>query len=133
VHRNIANVITVTDPSSSSVIEFAVTHLGVKHVVVCGHTKCGGAKAALGDADLGPALNGWLEPVRELRKKNKETLDKIADADGKAKRLAEINVQRSLEEVKKHPAVQKAIAEKGLEVHGVMYDVPTASLSNLPE
>jgi carbonic anhydrase len=126
-------VITVSDPSSASVIEFAVMELGVKHVVVCGHTKCGGANAAMGDADLGPVLNGWLEPIRELRRKNKDALDNLEGADAKANRLAEINVHRSLEEVKKLPVIQKAIAEKGLEVHGLMYDVPTASLKDLPE
>ena len=48
-----------------SIVEYAVAHLKVKKVVVCGHTKCGGANAALSDADLGQTLNTWLHPVRE--------------------------------------------------------------------
>lgn len=65
VHRNIANTVHGGDLNSASVVEYAVAHLKVKKVVVCGHTKCGGAAAALGDADLGQTLNTWLHPVRE--------------------------------------------------------------------
>jgi hypothetical protein len=65
VHRNIANTVHADDINSASVVEYAVAHLKVKKVVVCGHTKCGGATAALGDADLGQTLNTWLHPVRE--------------------------------------------------------------------
>jgi carbonic anhydrase len=65
VHRNIANTVHGNDLNSASVVEYAVAHLKVKKVVVCGHTKCGGAAAALGDADLGITLNTWLHPVRE--------------------------------------------------------------------
>jgi carbonic anhydrase len=65
VHRNIANCVHADDISSASVVEYAVTHLKVKKVVVCGHTQCGGANAALGDTDLGQTLNTWLHPVRE--------------------------------------------------------------------
>lgn len=65
VHRNIANTVHANDLNSASVVEYAVTHLKVKRVVVCGHTKCGGAAAALVDTDLGETLNTWLHPVRE--------------------------------------------------------------------
>jgi carbonic anhydrase len=65
VHRNIANCVHADDISSASVVEYAITHLKVKKVVVCGHTQCGGANAALGDTDLGQTLNTWLHPVRE--------------------------------------------------------------------
>lgn len=65
VHRNIANTVHEDDISAASVVEYAVEHLRVKKVVVCGHTRCGGAGAALGDADMGATLNRWLEPVRK--------------------------------------------------------------------
>ena len=65
VHRNIANTVHENDLNAASVVEYAVAHLKVKKVVVCGHTRCGGANAALGDADLGQTLNTWLHPVRE--------------------------------------------------------------------
>jgi carbonic anhydrase len=65
VHRNIANTVHADDLNVSSVVEYAVVHLKVKRVVVCGHTKCGGANAALGDTNLGATLDTWLHPVRE--------------------------------------------------------------------
>lgn len=65
VHRNIANTIHADDINAASVVEYAVTHLKVAKVVVCGHTKCGGAIASLTDADLGETLNKWLHPLRQ--------------------------------------------------------------------
>lgn len=131
VHRNIANVIRTSDVSSASVIEYSVTHVGVEHIVVCGHTKCGGAHAAMGDDNLGETLNEWLKPVRELRQKHADELSALGSADEKANRLAELNVQMSIDAVKKHPAVTNAIQERGLKVHGVIYDIPEGSLKVL--
>lgn len=65
VHRNIANTIHADDINVASVVEYAVTHLKVNKVVVCGHTRCGGAIASLTDVDLGDTLNKWLLPLRE--------------------------------------------------------------------
>src|SRR3954468_9532028 len=52
VHRNIANLVPNNDNSSAAVIEYAVDHLQVKYVVVCGHYNCGGIKAAMKPEDL---------------------------------------------------------------------------------
>ena len=59
VHRNIANMVSNTDLSAMSVINFAVSNLKVKHIVVCGHYYCGGVKAAMQSEDLG-ILNPWI-------------------------------------------------------------------------
>jgi carbonic anhydrase len=116
------------DGNAAAVIEFATAFLKVKKIVVCGHTKCGGAVASLGDADLGETLNTWLQPVRELRRKNKAELEKLADDDERSVRVAELNVLRSVDSVKEKPVVKKAISERGLTVHGLIYDVPTGQL-----
>ena len=133
VHRNIANVITSKDLNSASVIEYSVGVLRVKRIVVCGHTKCGGANAAMGDDDLGDVLNEWLAPVRELRKRYRNELENLDSADAKANKLAELNVFMSLEALKQNPTVHRAIKERGLTLHGVIYDIPHGEIKELEE
>lgn len=133
VHRNIANTVHADDINAASVVEYAVAHLKVKKVVVCGHTKCGGANAALGDADLGQTLNTWLHPVRELRRKHKAELEKLSDDDARSARVAELNVQQSIEVLKQHPAIKRAISERGLTLHGLLYDIAAGQLKILGE
>ncbi|KAF2264721.1 carbonic anhydrase [Lojkania enalia] len=133
VHRNIANTVHADDINVASVVEYAVAHLKVKKVVVCGHTKCGGANAALGDADLGVTLNTWLHPVREIRRKNKTELEKLPDDDARAVRIAELNVHQGIEVLKQHPAIKKAMNDHGLSLHGLIYDIGRGQLRLLEE
>ena len=76
VHRNIANLVPNNDNSSASVIEYAVGHLKVKHIVVCGHYYCGGVKAAMQSSDLG-ILNPWLRNIRDVYRWHKAELNTI--------------------------------------------------------
>jgi carbonic anhydrase len=133
VHRNIANILTPNDLSSSSVIEYAIAHVKVKRVMVCGHTKCGGANAAMSDDDLGDTLNTWLAPMRELRKRHHAELEKLSTPDAKANRLAELNVHMSLDTLRQNPIIQTAIKERGLTLHGLIYDIPAGELQVLEE
>ena len=80
VHRNIANVVNTLDMSSTAVIQYAVEHLNVKHIVVCGHYDCGGVKAAMQAKDYG-LLNPWLRTIRDVYRLHQQELDAIADAD----------------------------------------------------
>ncbi|KAL8776776.1 MAG: hypothetical protein Q9213_008139, partial [Squamulea squamosa] len=114
VHRNIANVITPHDLSSQSVIYYAVNYLKVQHVVVAGHTSCGGVAAALGGAVVGGTMDAWLMPVRELRAQLLEK-GEFEGKDDKAKALAlvEANVKRGVDVVRKNPEVLRAMEERG--------------------
>ncbi|OAX84386.1 hypothetical protein ACJ72_01240 [Emergomyces africanus] len=129
VHRNIANVIHYNDMSSASVIEYAVVYLQVKHIVLCGHTSCGGIAAALANKRLG-LLDTWLMPLRHLREKNLFLLSGL-DSQEAAQKLAEINVRQGLRTLKENSVVLDAIEERGLKLHGVMYDVGSGILREL--
>lgn len=130
VHRNIANMVPNTDLSAMSVIAYAVTHLKVNHVVVCGHYYCGGVKAALESADLG-LLNPWLRNIRDVYRLHKEELDKIEDEEEKYKRLVELNVQEQCINVLKTSDVQKAYNKRSIEVHGWVFDIHSGNLIDL--
>ncbi len=128
VHRNIANILHLSDLSSSAVIEFAVRHLSVKHVVVCGHTKCGGVAAVLGNKQLG-ILDPWLLPLRKLCESNLDKLPPLP-ADKAALKLAELNVLAGVKTLKQKSVVLEAM-QKGLQVHGLLYDVGSGVLQEM--
>ena len=130
VHRNIANMVSGIDLNAMSVVEYAVMHLKVKHVVVCGHYACGGVKAAMQSADLG-VLNGWLRNIRDVYRIHKLELNNIEDEEKKYDRLVELNVQEQCVNLIKTAAVQKAARERGLKVHGWVFDVHTGKLIDL--
>ncbi|KAL8710736.1 MAG: hypothetical protein Q9220_004754 [cf. Caloplaca sp. 1 TL-2023] len=132
VHRNIANILTPHDMSSNAVIYFAVNALKVSHVVVCGHTSCGGAAAALGPNKIGGVMDAWLMPLRELRS-GLQASGKFEGKDDKEKSLilVEANVRRGVDVVRQNAEVVKAMEDRGLTVHGVVYDVATGKLSEL--
>jgi carbonic anhydrase len=130
VHRNLANMVPNTDLSSMSVISYAVSTLKVQHVVICGHYYCNGVKAAMQSADLG-ILNPWLRNIRDVYRLHKEELAQITDEEEKYKRLIELNVQEQCVNVIKTPDVQRAIKERGLTVHGWVFDVHSGELIDL--
>jgi carbonic anhydrase len=130
VHRNIANLVNSTDLSVMSVLNYAVRHLKVQHVVVCGHYYCGGVKAAMQQADLG-ILNPWLRNIRDVYRLHKEELNAIADENARYNRLIELNVQEQCVNLIKTAAVQQANKERGLLVHGWVFDVSTGKLIDL--
>ncbi|SDG84750.1 carbonic anhydrase [Winogradskyella thalassocola] len=130
VHRNIANMVVGTDANGMSVVNYAVTHLKVNHVVVCGHYACGGVKAAMQSADLG-VLNGWLRNIRDVYRMHHDELNAIECEEKKYDRLVELNVKEQCVNLIKTAAVQKAYRERELKVHGWVFDVHTGKLIDL--
>jgi carbonic anhydrase len=130
VHRNIANMVPNTDLNVMSVINYAVTHLKVKHLVICGHYYCGGVKAAMQSEDLG-LLNPWLRNIRDVYRLHKNELNLIACEDEKYNRLVELNVQEQCINVLKTADVQKALLEKRITVHGWVWDIHSGNLIDL--
>ncbi len=130
VHRNIANMVSSVDLNVMSVIEYAVVHLKVKHVVVCGHYACGGVKAAMQSEDLG-ILNPWLRNIRDVYRIHNQELNAIECDEKKYDRLVELNVQEQCINLMKTSSVQKAYRERGLQIHGWVFDVHTGKLIDL--
>ncbi|MBQ0785890.1 MAG: carbonic anhydrase [Oceanihabitans sp.] len=130
VHRNIANMVIGTDLNAMSVVEYAVEHLKVNHVVVCGHYGCGGVKAAMQSADLG-LLNPWLRNIRDVYRIHNEELNAIEEEEKKYERLIELNVQEQCVNLIKTAAIQKAVRGRGLIVHGWVFDIHTGKLIDL--
>lgn len=131
VHRNIANLVNNVDLNVMAVINYAVRHLGVKHIIVCGHYNCGGVKAAMQPSDLG-ILNPWLRNIRDVYRLHRQELDDIEDDHARYNRLVELNVQEQCVNVIKTAAVQQAYVENGYPtVHGWVYDLYTGKLIDL--
>ncbi|MCY7330703.1 MAG: carbonic anhydrase, partial [Saprospiraceae bacterium] len=111
------------------VLNYAVIHLKVNHIVVCGHYNCGGVKAAMQSVDMG-ILNPWLRNIRDVYRLHKDELNAIEDAEARYDRLVELNVQEQCVNLIKTAAVQEA-ARRGLRVHGWVFDIRTGRLIDL--
>lgn len=130
VHRNIANMVISIDMNVMSVLHYAVDTLKVNHVVICGHYFCGGVKAAMQSDDLG-ILNPWLRNIRDVYRTHKNELNAIEDENKKYNRLVELNVQEQCINLIKTAEVQRAITERGLQVHGWVFDIHSGKLIDL--
>ncbi|SNR84191.1 MULTISPECIES: carbonic anhydrase [Hymenobacter] len=131
VHRNVANLVNNIDLNAMSVIEYAVDHLKVKHIVVCGHYGCGGVKAAMQAKDLG-IMNPWLRNIRDVYRLHHVELDAIEDTTARYDRLVELNVQEQCVNVIKTAVLQQSYLRNGYpQVHGWVFDLKSGLLKDL--
>jgi carbonic anhydrase len=122
VHRNVANLVINTDVNVLSVLDYAVNHLKVKHVIVCGHYGCGGIKAAITRQDFKPVLNMWLRNIKDVYRIHRSEMDKIIDPEKKADRLVELNVMEQVFNLAKTSIIQRVWKEeKRPDLHGWVY------------
>lgn len=130
IHRNIANQVIPTDNNINAVIQYAVEHLKVKHIIICGHYECGGVKAALHPSDLGQ-LNSWLQTLRDVRRLHKAELDEIKDEQKLFDRMVELNVREQCMNIIKIDHVQRSWYKTGFpQIHGWIFDVKTGKLKD---
>jgi len=124
IHRNVANLVVNTDVNVLSVLDFAVNHLKIKHIVVCGHYGCGGVKAAISNTNFDLVLNMWLRNIKDIYRIHRDELDKIEDSEVKVNRLVELNVQEQVFNLAKTAIIQKAWHEDNRpDLHGWVYDL----------
>lgn len=135
IHRNIANQVPVADPNVQAVLEYAILNLRVRHVVVGGHTRCGGVGAALAGLEEG-AVGAWLKDLRELAAAHATELEPLPNLLERANRLSELNVTAQVRNVLLSPPYRKA-REEGFAptVHGWMIDLASGYIREmaLPE
>lgn len=131
VHRNVANIVHRYDPNCLAVLQYAVDVLQVKHVIVCGHYRCGGVQTALGPSVEQP-LESWISPLRVLAANNADELAALPTADDRWHRLCQLNVTSQVESLVGTPTVQDAWARgQSLTIHGWIYDLSDGLLEDL--
>jgi len=130
VHRNVANVVVHSDLNCLSVIQFATDVIKVRHIIVVGHSQCGGVMAALEDRRVGLADN-WLRHVQDVRNRHAAWLETVAPAD-RVDALCELNVVEQALNVCQTTVVQEAW-QRGQEifVHGWVYRLHNGLLKDL--
>ena len=131
VHRNVANLVVSTDNNINAVVQYAVEHLKVKHIIVCGHYGCGGVNAALHPSDMGQ-LNSWLQTLRDVYRLHSAELDGISDDQKRFDRLVELNVREQCINIMKIDHVQRLWRKTGTPtIHGWVFDIRTGQLKDL--
>ncbi len=122
VHRNVANLVVNTDVNLLAVLDFAVTILKVRHIIVCGHYGCGGIKAAASKADFKPVLNMWLRNIKDVYRLHQSDLNAIANQQERENRLVELNVQEQIYNLAKTSIIQRCWKrEQRPYLHGWVY------------
>ena len=122
VHRNVANLVINTDVNLLSVLDYAVNHLKVKHVIVCGHYGCGGIKAATTKQDYKYLLNMWLRTIKDVYRIHRAKLDAIKDEEERNDLLVELNVLEQVQNLSKTSIIQRAWKEQRTpDLHGWVY------------
>jgi carbonic anhydrase len=132
VTRNIGNMVPAYGEmlgGVSAVLEFAVSAMKVKHIVVCGHTECGAMKGLLEPESLEtmPTVKNWLTNAHMALRKAKEIQASRRAAgqdEGDLLHLVtEQNVLLQMEHVRSHPSVASAMKDDRLTISGWVYDI----------
>ncbi len=131
VQRNIANMVVLTDNNLLSVVYYAVKHLKVKHIVVCGHYGCGGVQAAMSNQSFG-FLDSWLSGLKGVYAKHERELDGISDDLSRFDRFVELNVVEQVENLSRVFFIQEEWAKGEVpQIHGLVFDLKTGQLKDL--
>ena len=130
VHRNVANVVVHSDLNCLSVMQFAVDELKVKHIIVVGHSGCGGVQAALLDRRVG-LVDNWLRHVQDVRNHHQDWLESLLP-EQRVNALCELNVLEQARNACQTTVVQDAWARaQKVVVHGWVYGLHNGLLEDL--
>ncbi|GLD93742.1 hypothetical protein PINS_up002347 [Pythium insidiosum] len=131
VHRNVANMVVANDVSALSVIQYAVEHLKVKDIIICGHYGCGGVRAAMDNKHLG-LLDNWLRNIRDVCRLHHDELLQIDDSEERLNRMIELNTIEQCMNIFKIGLVQRHQVKYGFpRIHGLVYNIKNGELKEL--
>ncbi|MBC8352767.1 MAG: carbonic anhydrase [Planctomycetes bacterium] len=133
IMRNAGNIVPpygTLNGGEAATIEFAVSALGVKDIVICGHSHCGAMKGVLdpGKLDDLPAVRSWLSYADSTQRIMQENYEHISEANARLTATVEENVLVQLEHVRTHPTVAAALGRKTLNLHGWVYEFETGQV-----
>jgi carbonic anhydrase len=106
--RNIGNLVPPYNAKENSVaaaIEYAIKHLGISEIILCGHSDCGGMKAVFTGAEENSDISNWV--------KHAVSPDNFKSSD----ELSKANMLAQIENLKTYPSVKSGLREKRLEIH----------------
>ena len=130
VHRNIANMVVHTDLNLLSVLEYAVNHLKVKHIIVCGHYGCGGVIASLAPQSFG-IIDGWIKNIKNVAEANWTQLKEM-DEKTRIANLIELNTIQQAKNLVKTDTIQRAWSQgQEVYIHGWVFDLASGKLKDL--
>ena len=133
--RNVANLVPTYQPDggqhgTSAGIEFAVKGLGIAHIVIMGHGRCGGIAAALNPAPSplhsGDFIGKWMSMLGDLPKQLDQ--NDLMTAGERQRALERISIRNSVSNLRTFPYVADLEAEGKLAVHGAWFDISTGEL-----
>lgn len=130
--RNAGNLVPPYGPlhgAESAAIEYAVMVLGVKDIIVCGHTHCGAMKAVLAPDSLArlPATRHWLTYAEATRQLMESHYQALPDAK-RLETCVEENVLVQIENLRTHPAVLAGLSRGTLKLHAWVYDIASGDV-----
>lgn len=135
VQRNVGNLATHKDMNCMSCLEYGVTALKVKHVIVCGHYGCGAVRAALElPCKTSGLVNLWIQDIRDVRDKFANDLVSLESGEERWKKLIELNIMQQVFNVCTSPVVQQAWSfGQPLSIHGLVYTLKDGLLKEITQ
>ena len=137
IHRNVANLVPAYLPDgephgTSAAVEYAVTALKVAHIIVLGHSSCGGVKAChdmcTGHAPELQKSSSFVGRWMDILRPGFERVKDISDEVDRIARLEREAVMVSIENLVTFPFVQKAIDDNELTLHALWTDIAEGTL-----
>ena len=133
IQRNIGNIVPIHDWNFATVLEYAVAHLNVSDVVICGHSNCGAIRAL--DKESSDAyIPLWLNNAREAKERVDAKItppETVLEKEDRYRLIEQENVRLQIEHLNTYPLLKTAVREKQVEVHGLYYDLGTGALTRV--